>query len=89
MNFCSDKPARQGLPEITPSQRKVMGIINIYKLRRVKNGWQGPGSPKVTYRTARELCARKLAREFERHGHLALELTALGRMVLDPNRKPR
>lgn len=83
MSFVSDRPPPMPDPrDLTPSQIKALQLIRDYKLRRVKGGWQAPGTPKVTLPTAQFLGFKRLVdRRFYETGE-RIEPTALGRQVL-------
>lgn len=68
------------------SQIDAMRTIDTYSLRRVKGGWQAPGSKLVTLKMVTELKRAGLAREFFAGAHNRLELSATGRIAL-PERK--
>ena len=46
--------------DITPAQRAALELVRSARLYRVRNGWQGPGTPRIALRTADALISRAL-----------------------------
>ena len=77
-------PERPTVPrpdQFTPSQKKALEIIATARLRRVKHGWQAPGTPLIKESTAQFLGARRLVERRIYDGQPRLELTATGRQL--------
>ncbi|MEQ9244504.1 MAG: hypothetical protein RLO21_00800 [Nitratireductor sp.] len=85
MSFVSDKPAPAiATPaDLTPGQRKALATVRDFNLTRVKGGWRGAGSPKVTLPTANYLHFKRLVIRRDIHGRPRLEITQAGRDLLD------
>ena len=83
MNFTQERPDRVIDPrELTTSQLAALATCRDYRLRRVKGGWQCPGSPKVTLATAAILGMKRLTIVRHYNGQQRLEVTGSGRMTL-------
>lgn len=85
MSLDNDRPARAMVrpDELTPGQRKALATIRDYRMTRVRGGWQGAGSPKVTLPTASYLGFKRLVMRSNYRGQPRLEITQAGRELLD------
>lgn len=71
--------ARQVDPrELTTAQLAALRTVRDNRLIRCKNGWRGPGSPRVTLDMATTLAAMKLIMHRDYFGKTRLEVTGVG-----------
>lgn len=68
--------------ELTSSQLKGLERAATHRLRRVKGGWQAPGTPLLTLPVAQRLTALKLVMRRDYNGVPRLEVTGAGRYTL-------
>ncbi|WP_295805890.1 hypothetical protein [uncultured Nitratireductor sp.] len=85
MSLDNDRPARAMVrpDDLTPGQRKALATVRDFKLTRVKGGWRGAGSPKVTLPTASYLGFKRLVMRANYRGRPRLVITQEGRNLLD------
>ncbi len=85
MSLDSDRPARTMVQpdELSPGQRKALTTIRDFRMKRVRGGWQGAGSPRVTLPVASYLGFKRLVIRRNYRGQPCLEITQEGRDLLD------
>lgn len=64
--------------DLTTAQLAALRTVNDHRLIRCKNGWRGPGSPRVTLEMASTLCAMKLIMRRDYFGKTRIEITGVG-----------
>lgn len=68
-------------PPLTEAQRNALDLIWSADLYRVRDGWQGRGTPRVAMKTADVLLAADLIRIDTSRAHPRLVLTDKGRVL--------